>query len=85
MLSGFQIARTASNGGARRLQEMNLRQETLRPSIVPLAEPSYMIRKARSDPVVGSGFAGSLMAMIARRLGFSTALIERGRHPVLAS
>ena len=31
--------------------------------------------------VVGSGFAGSLMAMIARRLGFSTALIERGRHP----
>src|SRR6266487_5382520 len=31
--------------------------------------------------VVGSGFAGSLMAMIAQRLGFSTALIERGRHP----
>lgn len=31
--------------------------------------------------VVGSGFSGSLMAMIARRLGFSTALIERGRHP----
>src|SRR5438034_10049448 len=31
--------------------------------------------------VVGSGFAGSLMAMIAHRLGFSTALIERGRHP----
>ncbi len=31
--------------------------------------------------VVGSGFAGSLMAMIARRLGFSVGLIERGRHP----
>jgi tetracycline 7-halogenase / FADH2 O2-dependent halogenase len=31
--------------------------------------------------VIGSGFAGSLMAMIAQRLGFSTALIERGRHP----
>src|SRR5579859_2289265 len=31
--------------------------------------------------VVGSGFAGSLTAMIARRLGLSTALIERGRHP----
>jgi len=31
--------------------------------------------------VVGSGFAGSLTAMIAHRLGFSTALIERGRHP----
>ena len=31
--------------------------------------------------VVGSGFGGSLMAMIARRLGFSTALVERGKHP----
>ncbi len=31
--------------------------------------------------VVGSGFAGSLMAMIARRLGRSVALIERGSHP----
>jgi len=31
--------------------------------------------------VVGSGFAGSLMAMIAHRLGLATALIERGRHP----
>ncbi len=31
--------------------------------------------------VVGSGFAGSLTAMIARRLGFLTALVERGRHP----
>src|SRR5947207_3558791 len=34
--------------------------------------------------VVGSGFAGSLMAMIARRLGFSTILLERGRHPRFA-
>ena len=31
--------------------------------------------------VVGSGFAGSLVAMIAHRLGLSTALVERGRHP----
>jgi tetracycline 7-halogenase / FADH2 O2-dependent halogenase len=31
--------------------------------------------------VIGSGFAGSLMAMIAQRLGFSTVLLERGRHP----
>ena len=31
--------------------------------------------------VVGSGFAGSLMAMIARRLGHSVVLIERGTHP----
>jgi tetracycline 7-halogenase / FADH2 O2-dependent halogenase len=31
--------------------------------------------------VVGSGFAGSLFAMIARRLGYSVLLLERGRHP----
>jgi FADH2 O2-dependent halogenase len=31
--------------------------------------------------VVGSGFAGSLIAMIARRLGRSVVLIERGTHP----
>lgn len=31
--------------------------------------------------VIGSGFGGSLMAMIARRLGFSAALVERGKHP----
>ena len=31
--------------------------------------------------VIGSGFGGSLMAMIARRLGRSVILLERGRHP----
>jgi FADH2 O2-dependent halogenase len=31
--------------------------------------------------VVGSGFAGSLFAMITRRLGHSVVLLERGRHP----
>src|SRR5690348_4966728 len=31
--------------------------------------------------VVGSGFAGSLMAMIAHRLGKSVILLERGKHP----
>ncbi len=34
--------------------------------------------------VVGSGFAGSLAAMMTHRLGFSTALVERGRHPRFA-
>ena len=31
--------------------------------------------------VVGSGFAGSLLAMIARRLGLRIILLERGKHP----
>jgi FADH2 O2-dependent halogenase len=34
--------------------------------------------------VVGSGFAGSLMAMIARRLGYSVVLLERDKHPRFA-
>ncbi len=34
--------------------------------------------------IVGSGFAGSLMAMIARRLGRSVVLLERGQHPRFA-
>ena len=31
--------------------------------------------------VVGSGFAGSLIAMIARRLGHSVVLLEKNKHP----
>ena len=34
--------------------------------------------------VVGSGFGGSLLAMIARRLGYRVMLLERGRHPRFA-
>jgi tetracycline 7-halogenase / FADH2 O2-dependent halogenase len=34
--------------------------------------------------VVGSGFGGSLMAMIAHRLGLSVVLLEQGRHPRMA-
>src|SRR5947199_60798 len=34
--------------------------------------------------IVGSGFAGSLMAMVARRVGRSVILLERGRHPRFA-
>lgn len=34
--------------------------------------------------VIGSGFGGSLMAMIARRLGRSVVLLERGTHPRFA-
>jgi FADH2 O2-dependent halogenase len=34
--------------------------------------------------IVGSGFAGSILAMIARRLGRSVILVERGAHPRFA-
>ncbi len=31
--------------------------------------------------IIGSGFAGSLLAMIARRIGLSVVMLERGKHP----
>ncbi len=34
--------------------------------------------------VIGSGFGGSLTALIARRLGLSVLLIEKGTHPRFA-
>ena len=34
--------------------------------------------------VIGSGFGGSLMAMIAQRLGRSVVMLEKGRHPRFA-
>ncbi len=34
--------------------------------------------------IVGSGFAGSILAMVARRLGHRVVLLERGRHPRFA-
>lgn len=34
--------------------------------------------------ILGSGFAGSLLAMVARRLGKSVLLLERGAHPRFA-
>ncbi|HET9361409.1 MAG TPA: hypothetical protein VFO58_16770 [Vicinamibacterales bacterium] len=34
--------------------------------------------------IVGSGFGGSILAMIARRLGLRVMLLERGRHPRFA-
>jgi tetracycline 7-halogenase / FADH2 O2-dependent halogenase len=40
--------------------------------------------KLKSDfdlAIVGSGFGGSLMAMIAHQLGLSVILLERGKHP----
>ena len=41
--------------------------------------------RARFDiAIVGSGFAGSLLAIVCRRLGRSVVLIERGTHPRFA-
>jgi FADH2 O2-dependent halogenase len=34
--------------------------------------------------IVGSGFGGAILAMIARRLGYRVMLFERGRHPRFA-
>ncbi len=51
------------------------------------ARPIRTVRAVSADfdlAIVGSGFAGSLLAMIARRLGLSVLMIERGRHPRFA-
>jgi tetracycline 7-halogenase / FADH2 O2-dependent halogenase len=42
------------------------------------------VKPAFDVAVVGSGFSGSLMALIARRLGRSVVLLERGAHPRFA-
>lgn len=42
------------------------------------------MRLAADIAVVGSGFGGSLAALIARRLGRSVVLLERGAHPRFA-
>jgi FADH2 O2-dependent halogenase len=34
--------------------------------------------------ILGSGFGGTLLAVVARTLGYSVALVERGRHPRFA-
>jgi FADH2 O2-dependent halogenase len=43
-----------------------------------------VINGAYDIAVIGSGFGGSLMAMIAARLGRRVVLVERGRHPRFA-
>src|SRR5262245_11283712 len=45
---------------------------------------SIVSNSAFEVAIVGSGFGGSLMAMIARRLGYRVMLLERGRHPRFA-
>src|SRR5262245_37231561 len=44
-----------------------------------------MITSSDTDlAIVGSGFGGSILAMVARRLGYRVMLLERGRHPRFA-
>jgi len=42
------------------------------------------VKTTHDVAVVGSGFAGSLLALVARRLGRSVVLLERGTHPRFA-
>ena len=42
------------------------------------------MNEAYDIAIVGAGFSGSLLAMIARRLGRSVVLLERGAHPRFA-
>jgi FADH2 O2-dependent halogenase len=42
------------------------------------------VRRDFDVAVVGSGFAGSLFALLCRRIGRSVVLIEKGRHPRFA-
>ncbi len=42
------------------------------------------MKSAFDIAVIGSGFAGSLTAMIARKLGRSVVLLEKGKHPRFA-
>lgn len=43
-----------------------------------------MIRERADVAVLGAGFAGSVLAMVLRRLGRSVVLVERGSHPRFA-
>jgi FADH2 O2-dependent halogenase len=43
-----------------------------------------MIRERADVAILGAGFAGSVLAMVLRRLGRSVLLIERGGHPRFA-
>jgi tetracycline 7-halogenase / FADH2 O2-dependent halogenase len=45
---------------------------------------SPALRVSADVAIVGAGFAGSLMALALRRLGYAVVLLERGRHPRFA-
>ena len=43
-----------------------------------------MIRERADVVILGAGFAGSVLAMVLRRLGRSVVIVERGAHPRFA-
>src|SRR5205814_361082 len=43
-----------------------------------------MIHATADVLVLGAGFAGSLMALVAHRIGLRTVLVEKGQHPRFA-
>src|SRR5437763_3940971 len=53
-------------------------------SVVPSRMRSCSSTGGFDLAIAGSGFGGSLMAMVARRLGLSVLLLERGVHPRFA-
>src|SRR5688572_1768156 len=74
----FQTARRVSNHGAIGCEKSICRNAFCRASHVPVVKADFDVA------IVGSGFSGSLLAMIAKRLGRSVVLIERGSHPRFA-
>ena len=42
------------------------------------------VREQADVLVLGAGFAGALMALVAQRLGLRVVLLEKGRHPRFA-
>lgn len=45
---------------------------------------TLMLQPAYDLAILGSGFGGSLLSMMAKRIGLSVVMIERGRHPRFA-
>src|SRR5471030_2455295 len=50
---------------------------------LPLGSAS-LVKESFDVAIVGSGFAGSLLALVARRIGLSVVLLEKGSHPRFA-
>lgn len=59
----------------------------MRGDLSPLSVPFFVQFPMNKDfdlAIIGSGFGGSLLSLIARRMGLSVVLLERGTHPRFA-